>query len=80
VNLCGGAPVTLRLAGAALHGSATPVEDRDEAERALLAFVERLPHLARIFNAMLTPEGHLSPASVKATIDTLVVVRVALQA
>jgi len=78
VNMRGGAPVTLRIAGVELRGVATPVEDREQAARALLALLEELPHFAKSYNAALTPEGHPDPASVRAAIATQVVVNVAL--
>ena len=79
VNVRDGAPVTLRLAGTEVHGIATPVRDRDQAERALMALLEEMPHLAKMYNAALTPEGRPDPASVKAAINTQVVVLVALE-
>ncbi len=78
VNMRGGAPVTLRIAGVELRGVATPVEDREQAARALLALLEQLPHLAKSYNAALTPEGRPDLASVRAAIETQVVVNVAL--
>jgi hypothetical protein len=78
VNVRGGAAVTLQIAGAAVRGVATPVEDRDQAGRALLALLEELPHFAKMYKATLTPEGRPDPASVRAAVETQVVVSVAL--
>ena len=61
-----------------LAGLAAPVEDRERAERALLALLEELPHFAKQYNATLTSDGRPDPASVKAAIETQVVVLVAL--
>lgn len=78
INLRGGAAVTLHLAGVELRGVATPVEDKGQAGEMLMAFLEKMPHLAKMYNATQTPDKRPDPASVKAAVNTQVVVRVAL--
>lgn len=79
VNLRGGAAVTLRLAGAELRGTAVPIEDGREAEAALTAFIEQLPHLATMYDVTLTPDKRPDRASVAQAVTTQVVVRVTLE-
>jgi hypothetical protein len=77
-NLRGGAPVELCIAGEDLSGIATPVEDKVMAAEELMAFLQKMPRLATIYQARLTSDGQPDPASVKAAVDLQVVVRVAL--
>lgn len=78
-NLQGGAPVALRIAGQDLRGIAAPVEDKAIAAEELMAFLRKMPHLAKMYHAALTPEGQPDPASVKAAVDVQVVVQVVVQ-
>jgi hypothetical protein len=79
LNVRDGAPVTLRLAGAELRGFAVPVEERRQAADALMAFVEKNPHLARMYNVILTRDGRPDRGSVEVAVNTLVVVLVTLE-
>lgn len=78
INVRGGGAVTLRIAGADVRGIATPVEDRGRAERALLALLEEVPRLAKMYNATLTPDGRPDRRGVGAAIETQVAVLVRL--
>jgi hypothetical protein len=77
-NLRGGAPVTLRIAGEELRGVAVPVEDKAIAAAELMAFLRKMPHLAKMYHAVLTPQGQPDPASVQAAVNVQVVVQVAV--
>jgi hypothetical protein len=77
-NLQGGGPVELRVAGEELGGIATPVEDKAIAAEELMAFLRKMPRLAKMYHATLTPDGQPDPASVKAAVDLQVVIQVAL--
>lgn len=79
-NLLGGAPVELCLAGEELHGTAALVEDKAIAAEELMMFLRKMPHLAPMYHAVLTPAGQPDPTSVKAAAEVQVVVRVALDA
>jgi F420H(2)-dependent quinone reductase len=77
-NLQGGATVELRIAGEDLSGIATPVEDKVMAAEELMAFLLKMPRLAKMYHARLTSDGQPDPASVNAAVDLQVIVRVAL--
>jgi hypothetical protein len=79
VNVRGGAPVTLRLAGAELRGFAAPIEEKRQAEDALMAFIEKMPYLAKMYNVTLTQGKRPDRASVEAAVNTQVLVRVTLE-
>jgi F420H(2)-dependent quinone reductase len=79
VNVRGGASVTLRLAGAELRGFAAPMEEKRQAEDALMAFIEKMPNLATMYNVTLTQDKRPDRTSVEAAVNTQVVVRVALE-
>lgn len=68
----------LRIAGDEVSGFATPVGDRAVAAEEFMAFLRKMPRLAKMYHATLTPDGQPDFASVKAAADVQVVVRVAL--
>jgi hypothetical protein len=77
-NVQGGAPVAMRVADEELSGIASPVEDKAIAAEELMAFLRKMPRLAKMYHATLTPDGQLDPGSVQAAVELQVVVRVAL--
>jgi deazaflavin-dependent oxidoreductase (nitroreductase family) len=79
VNVRDGAAVTLRLAGAEVRGFAIPVQEKRQAAEALMAFIEKMPSLARMYDVTLTQDRRPDRASVEAAVNTLVVVLVTLK-
>jgi hypothetical protein len=80
VNLRDGGAVRLRLAGTEVCGTALPLADKRQAEAALTAFIEQLPHLATMYDVTLAPDKRPDGASVARAINTQVVIQVALEA
>jgi hypothetical protein len=78
VNVAHGAAVTLWLAGEELQGFALPVAEKAQAAAALTALIERMPHLAKMYDVTLTQAGQPDQASVEAAISHQVVVFVTL--
>jgi len=78
VNVRGGAPVTLRIAGEQLRGIAVPVEDKVAAEGYLMDLVRGMPKFAKTYHASLMPDGQPDPASIKKAVNLTVIVRVTL--
>src|SRR5262249_14157121 len=78
-NLRDGAAVTLRLAGTELRGTAIPLEDKRQAEAALIAFIEQLPHLATMYDVTLAVDKRPERASVAQALNTQVVIQVTLE-
>ncbi|HLZ21034.1 MAG TPA: nitroreductase/quinone reductase family protein [Ktedonobacterales bacterium] len=68
-NLRGRARVVLSIAGEELRGVAVPVEDKAIAAAELMALLRKMPHLAKMYHAVLTPEGQPDPVWVKAAVD-----------
>lgn len=79
VNLREGGLVTLRLAGREVRGSAVLLADKRQAEAGLTAFIERLPHLAAMYDVTLAPDKRPDGASVAQAVTTQVVIQVTLE-
>jgi hypothetical protein len=79
VNLREGGVVTLRLAGREERGSAVLLADKHQAEAGLTAFIERLPHLAALYDVTLAPDKRPDGASVTQAVNTQVVIQVTLE-
>jgi deazaflavin-dependent oxidoreductase (nitroreductase family) len=78
-NLCGGAPVKLRLRGKDHQGIATPVADDKQAIAAeLIAHLKQSPFDARYYDVTYNDQGEPIQEKVEEAVQTVVMIQVQL--
>lgn len=76
-NLIGGAPVTLRLRGRDVSGTAEAVaKDKAAIAAALTAHLKKQPFDARFYDVTIDDEGNPIAADVEKAVQTTVMIRV----
>ena len=77
-NLCGGAPVSLRLRGKTVTGTADTIEDQQVVADGLAAHLRQVPFDARFYNVTFDEQGCPKTDEVEKAAQTVVMVRVEL--
>jgi deazaflavin-dependent oxidoreductase (nitroreductase family) len=78
-NLCGGAPVTLRIQGWELQGLAEPIaEDKCAVAAGLTAHLRKVPSDARYYGVTFDAHGNPRAEEVEIAVKSVVMIRVRL--
>lgn len=78
-NLCGGAPVTLRLRGQELRGVARPVdEDKQAIAAGLAAHLRKVPSDAVFYGVTFDEQGNPRAEEVQKAVQTVVMICIQL--
>lgn len=78
-NLCGGTPVSVRLRGQDVQGTAEPVaEDKQAVAAGLAEHLQKVPSDCRYYSVTLDEHGQPRPDEVEKAVQTVVMVRVRL--
>jgi F420H(2)-dependent quinone reductase len=77
INLRGGAPVHMLIAGRSLAGIATPVEDRARVAQSLSAFLHAMPGDSKYYGVRRTAEGLPDPGDIDAAAQYTTMVEIA---
>ncbi len=78
-NLCGGAPVTLRIQGREFQGLAEPiVEDKCAVAAGLMAHLRKVPSDARYYGVTFDDHGNPRAEEVEIAVKSVVMIRVQL--
>jgi hypothetical protein len=77
INLRGGAPVQMLIAGRSLAGIASPVEDRARVAQSLSAFLHAMPGDSKYYGVRRTAEGLPDPGDIGAAAQYTTMVEIA---
>jgi hypothetical protein len=79
INLRGGAPVEMLIAGRTLRGTATPVEDRATVARSLSEFLHATPGDSKYYGVGRDADGLPNPEDVSAAAEYTTMIEIALR-